>query len=414
VNCDRLARKVRVWVAFVLLQVAGSLVALAAGLPADAALPRVIRGALLELLPQSPTEPLQTLPVPLCLPTGNLDTLLPPQALNVFERVPLSDGPAFEASELTLMAQLRRLDKTLELSDPQLSEDQERDLQAARALLYQAGTRNDPSEVYKIYLSYETKERELLEKIRRTPDAGARAVLTRDLRDLRNDWEVYGRRDIISNALISIQRFGSGDARSLKNSWDATLHAEEVGDYSQLWDFVSSMSDWTAVTIPVPASSLAGSGVSVANTQGGYNQALPLEGVIELSFRVGVFHIPRPALAHPFLRSPRWRSTDSYVLSDGIPKDSPAELVPRAVTSLIVVKGLEIRFDSPNHWRGLARLMQASASVRAGSFPISGHGMSSFSSPGYIALSNPCIVGAFVAQVPKIPNPLPTDRWPWW
>jgi hypothetical protein len=409
-----MARTVKTWVSLMLLQAAGALVAHAADLPADAALPRVIRGALLDLLPQSPTEPLQTLPVPLCLPTGNLDTLLPQQVLSVFERVPLSDGPAFEASEPTLMTQLRRLEKTVELSDPQLSKEQERDLQAARALLYQAGTKNDPSEAYQTYLNYEKKEREILEKIRRTPDAGARALLTRDLRELRTDWEVYGRRDTISRALITSQQFGSGDARALRNSWAATLQSEQVGDYSHLWDFISNMADWSAVTIPVPSGILARSGVSVANMQGGYKRILPLEGVIEISFRVGVFRIPRPALAHPFLRSSNWRSTESYVLSDGVPKDSPAELVPRAVTSLIVVKGLEIRFDSPKNWRGLARVMQGTASVLAGGFPVSGHGISSFGSPGYIALSNPCVVGAFVAQVPKIPNTLPTDRWPWW
>jgi len=404
---------VRVFLVLLFIEAAFATYALAQP-PQSAALPRVFRSALLQLFPESPTEVVESLPQPLCLGSGIRNAKELNQQLGVFETVPRTAGSTFEAGPTTLMAQLRRLNQTIEISNPHLSASQEAEVERARNLLYAPGTRDTPTEPYRKYLDYQHRERDLSKKLAGAdPTTGGQAVLTQELLDLRRDWSLYGDRAELEHALNTLHQFGTADARALHDSWTLALQGDQVGDYAGILRLVANMDGWTALTVPV-GTQVANTATIVLNDHRRPRREIPLRGLAQISFRAAIYKVPRPALAHQFLLSPNWRSMDSFVLSDGLPTDSPSELVPRAVTSLVVVKGVEYRFEGETITADVIQAINAGADVTIGGFPAGGQSIASFTSPSYIATSNPCIVAALVALLPKIPNTSPTDRWPWW
>lgn len=377
-------------------------------IPPASGLLRLLRSRLLEL--QATTSvgiELQSLVPPIAVPSRFGSAVGIPSEVLQFERRPSADGPIYRAVAETISGQLIKLSEGIELSDPELSNAQVEDLNAARALLYLAGTKSEPSAKYNTYLEYKEKERDLVGRIAASSNGAVATNLRLELREVRRNWEVLGSKTEIERALNAIRLFGEDDAKSLLESWRGLLANSISGDYSGYIREIASLADWTVLSFSVKPEDLRGSKLVTAAG------AEDLAEITHIAMRLKVVPIRRPALAHPFLRSANWRNKESYVLSDGLDATGPAELLPRAATAVVLVKGLEFTFGSVNVWGKVAGSLKAGETLDLGGIPIDKNS-AFFASPQYLALAAPYVVAAYVAKLPKTPDPSPTDSWPWW
>jgi hypothetical protein len=334
-----------------------------------------------------------------------------------FDRIPAGPGvAAVDTLGLTsdeLLTQLRRLEETIELSEPELTRDQEASLASARALLYENARTQEPTQAHRTYLEFDKRYNGLRAQLTNATNAAERASLQLEMRTTEQDWNTYGRRLQIAQALDAVARFTPEQTGRLREAWRAALTASSGADYARVFPAIAGSSGWTALTVPVPADQSAGRMTLTKRNGSGPPVSQDLAGVAQLSMRVLVWRIPRPVLEHPFLRSPNWRSKQSFVLSDGLPISAPSELVPRVISALVLGKGLELTFSSDTSWQTVSQALATSDTVSLGGLTLKTPSAGSpFASPGYVGASAPFVLGVVVSEIPKIPNPSPNDDWP--
>ena len=181
----------------------------------------------------------------------------PPTEIAPFERVPNDLTPYFSSGGDSLLDRLQALDEDIELSTPPLTDEQKTLLVKARNLLYVDGVPPQPSQPYAKYLDFEKKAKTLSDAFAAATNVADRTNAQVELQTLIQDWEAFGQRLPISQALYIMSKYGIDQARDLRSSWQRTLSAAQVGDYSGIWDALLSTTEWSSVTVPVPAQQMS-------------------------------------------------------------------------------------------------------------------------------------------------------------
>jgi hypothetical protein len=393
---------------------------------ADAEVAMLVRQEIGKLLGIS-TDGVHLVPLssPIALPSTN-DASDTATILGQFERIPANSRETFFANDQsTLLDALKKLDENIEIKAPDLSASDRRAISDAQSLLYVDDLHLIKTDAYKNYLRYEQKFKDNAAALARASSSAERSGLLLEQRSISRDWDAIGQREQLSVAVRTIQLSSPESVKALKFSWEATLTPEGVGDYSAFWDQIASLNDWTSVSMTTAATQLEHATLRYGDSAAQAKESDVIEDLIQIAFKVRLFKIPRRALDHAFLRSSNWQNTKSYVLSNGSAKVNPEnkdnvrdkasspELAPRYVAALVLIKGLELRFNSTAKWRNLASLIQSNRYVEYGGLPIKVSAQAPpFTSPNYLAVLSPYIFEVVVRDVPKIPNPNPSDQWP--
>ena len=343
-----------------------------------------------------------------------LSGAVPPNELKQFDYVPQEPTDRFASRPDPILAQLKLLDQNIELTTAILSPEQQDSLKKAGALLYTGGILTSKSKEYERYLEFESKYLDLRKALIAATNSAERTNIQLQLADTEKDWEVFGKRTEIRQAIDTVSKYSTDKVKDLQKSWEAILVPAGVSDYSKFWDTLALSSDWTAITATLTSQQLQG--LTLRTSSGGKSDSTPIAGITQISFKFRVFSIPRAALEHQFLRSPNWRNTRSFVLSDGnAQKTTTAELVPRIVAALLVIKGVEIVFNSAEAWTAVANGLAKNTDVALGGLPIKGVGIPTpYLSPKYLSTAQPFVISAIVSDLPQIPATDPTSTWTWW
>lgn len=353
------------------------------------------------------------LSAPLLLPAmTDSDPLL--SQLRQFESVPVTSAGTFAPEGRTLLDALKTLDADIEIKAPALSPEQKHAVEDAKRLLYVDSFKFIRTDAYSNFLDYEQKYNDIMNRMSKASTTAEKSGIALEQRSLLRDWDVIGQRNQISAALRTIKSSSPEEVNKLRSSWELTLTPTGVGDYSTFWEQIAALNDWTAISISVSPMQLQGALLRAGDSATHIATEKSAAGLVEISLKVRLFRIPRRALDHPFLRSPNWQNKKSYVLSDGSPIDSAAELAPRYVAALVLVKGLELRFASPTDaWTDVARALRANSYVELGGLPLRNEaGPPPYTSPNYISVSGPYAISVVIRDVGKVPNPTPSDEWP--
>lgn len=347
----------------------------------------------------------------LFLPSTAEDSV-PVSLLNPFDRVPIKSSGVFQPGPRSLLDALKILDADIEIKAPDLSDAQKKAADEASHLLYVDSFHIIKTDAYKKYLDYQNRYQDLVERLKKA-GANERSGLILEQQSILSDWNIDGQRSKIAAAISTAQQLSADKVKSLKESWETQITPEGVGDYSKLWDQVASLSDWTALSVTTSPAQLQGSLLRAGDSAAQLKIEKACAGLAQISMKVRVFKIPRRAFEHPFLQSSNWQNKKSYVLSDGNPTDTDAELVPRYVTALILVKGLELRFSSISDWREVSSALQTYKYVELGGLPLrTDQGIAPYTSPNYVASATPFLIDVVIREVGKVPNPDPSDNWP--
>jgi len=363
----------------------------------------------------------QAIPMAALQPTQRIQLVVPGQVLlaasqsqfEIFNRVPLTGDGAFLPRREDVLSQLKVLDSNVEISPLSLSSDQRQSLLEARRLLYIDALQVLKTRDYERYLEYEGKYVKLKSSLDAASSPAERSSLQQQVAIARQDWDTYGNRAVISQALDTVARYGEDKSKQLREDWSKSLTPEGIGDFSQFWQIFSSTTDWISISI---SSQLLDPSQSFSVTTSSGTTQLPPRSITQISFQYRFYKIPRRSLTHPFLQTRNWRNSKSYVLSDGLAADSPSELLPRVVTSLLVVKNLEIIFEPSSSWQLVDQALAKDPTVTLSGLALKSQNKTvAVSLPNYLLVATPFIAGAVVSDVPQIPATGPSDSWPlWW
>ncbi len=188
------------------------------------------------------------------------------------------------------------------------------------------------------------------------------------MRNTEQDWNTYGQRLRISQALDT----RCPDSARIKPRASARHGIQRSVLRAALTMCACSQRSpgrrgWTALTLPVPADQSRGR-IILTRQSGGARScfAKPLRRRARSRCECSSGAFRDSVLDHAFLRSPNWRSKQSFVISDGLATSAPSELVPRVISALVIAKGLELTFSSEDSWRTVAQALATSDSVSLG------------------------------------------------
>lgn len=327
-----------------------------------------------------------------------------------FDRVPNDNRISFSTRSENIFDQAKLLAKGIEITNPLLTKEQKEAVEAARKLLF-TGSGSVKSETYRRYLDYEKTHFALHAELVKASNPAERTNILMKITTNDQDWAAYGKKLEVSQAIATVSKYSSDQVSDLHANWKTLLESPASGSpFDKLWENLASSSDWSSVTTTLPAQSPVL--LSWQSGAGGKTDTRALTGAIQLSFKWRYFHIPRPVFDHPFLRASNWRNKNSFVLSDGNQKTNPAELVPRLVASVMLVKGLELSFASMDAWRAVSDVLSKNGTVTFGGLPLRGAKVAgAFTSPRYISTPQPLVVAAIIHEMPQIPTTDPNAAW---
>lgn len=300
-------------------------------------------------------------------------------------------------SDTQIGSTLKQLLADIEFGTRTLSASEQASYDAALALLY--GDDGKPSSLYANYLDYERRYEELAVQLAAETNAAARASLQTRMRQIEQDWSLFGSRAEVQAALLQQRYLAPTDADAELRRFRQLVDEYHPPSLAALEQRLQQ-SDWLRVS----GSSQELSGIEPVLSAGVLKVKLP--PVVRISFDVSVVELSRVVLADPLITGTNWRLKSGLVLSDGnAAVDAPEELMPRVNSSAVVVKNLELLFASD--------LPMESASAVAKFRPATLDGMPIVTEQSAavamqrrtITVTGPMVVGVFVDDLIKSPNP---------
>ncbi|WP_282680798.1 hypothetical protein [Rhizobium leguminosarum] len=324
-------------------------------------------------------------------------------SLDKFDAVPAVDGTIAKASA-SIKASLEGLVKAgIEIGKMQLSDSDSATLELAKKAVVDPET-GAPTQAYAAYVDYRDRYGKALARLQAETNEAAKVGIQAELQALRNDWSLFGSKVEIEAALAQIDALNQTTNLSVYEDWTAKI-TDYRSEVAESLNASLRASNWTRVS--VSSTDLAEVVVKLEAD----GKTLELPSLARVSFDVGVNPVHRSLFEHPFFQDRYWRSKSGVVLSDGATTDDPAELLPRVISGLVVVRNLELLFKEKISEAALDRLSKAKKSSLSG-IPLSNI---STGSPAFqdfsISTSTPIIIGAAIGSLAKIPNPKIGLQW---
>lgn len=348
------------------------------------------------------------LPMPITVPNWLKGATDFGNTLRQLDTVPSRDGRLPPPGTPTLLELAKRVSETVELSARTPGAGERAELEAARRFLF-AGGSNTPSPVYARYISFKQQYDEAVAAFSQERNEAQRQILRSRISNIERDWELFGRRSEVDSALQTVSRLDDPPHTEGLASWRALIERGTLMPVDSLAGAVASGS-WVRLSLSSAEVRLPLS-LSVVRRQGG-PQDIQLPPPAQLSLEFTVFEIPRPALAHAFLDDRTWRSRDGLLLSDGDPNsDTSAELMPRFVSHLVLIRNLEVTFERDLD-DSVGRALQGDESILLSGYPLrSGSGAALVFQPRAIFVGNPAILAIGITNLRRTPNPNPDRQW---
>lgn len=328
----------------------------------------------------------------------------------LFDRVPASGASLFltDPKAPTISEILAKIIPLIQLGKVVLTQEEEQEVRDATNFLYENGDHNKPSAKYAKYLDFQSRYNALTKSLQSATSAAEKANIQTQISILERNWSLSGYREDVDSNLNILASKGGEDTAAIKADWVATVKASKSGDYGQVWPALARFNDWviTNASLPQPTHKIPLLSKGAKSEQWSQVQ---ISEPTQLAMRICRVGITRPALEHPFFRSRQWKINGAWVLSDGNPlRDVDSELMPRIVSELVLVKGIEIVLGSEEDWKIIATALKNSAEVKLGGLPIQHQAKKGYYlAPKMLALIQPYVIGVVISAVPKIPDPLP-------
>jgi hypothetical protein len=302
-----------------------------------------------------------------------------------------------------------------ELGYVSLSTEQQERLKKAQEVLYSDPGADMPSKKLARFRKWKTDREKLLEEIRAASnDVAKQLSLNQRLQTVDQDYRLIGEKEQVEAALEIVDRSASQarlfqpQLEQLKTQNSANT---QIASCRRLFETVSSSSGWVRVTLDAKTLQELSATEAILNIQGGQNKKFSLS-LKSISFQVLLAKIEQPSLAGDIMGNRAWRRKDKRVLSLGGAENDSNELLPRYVSDALVLRDLDMYFESNPNYAGFSEAMDTSSAGAIGGLPLrfSSSG-SSYSIIDHIYIPSPIIVAVIVTRTQKVPNQAPDLNW---
>jgi hypothetical protein len=313
--------------------------------------------------------------------------------LREFDGIPTAAGDGKFEQGGSLPERLESIAGIIEFSSLSLSPEEKTEVRDAQKVLYFDFLNLIPSEAYIAYSKYKDQYDQANSELSGAPTQQRPLILGR-MRQIERDWTLFGHRSDVDSALSILQKYQTGNAAASSKEWLSSLPDSASTNAAPLAD-AFQRTDWIKVTKADDTIRKRGSltvGQSVSD----------VPALSRLSLEFQIVKVNRPALQNAFLADRTWRLKNGEVLSGGA-----NALVPRYISSLLLVRNVEMVFD--------AEIKQASFAGVANSPTVSIDNLTVRSDnrgclvyqAKYFRSCTTSILGYVVSHLPLIPNPDP-------
>jgi hypothetical protein len=331
------------------------------------------------------------------------------ETLARFDTVPAPDG-TFPTNSVSIPQILKSIGSDVELGRRELTESDKDTLKRAQDLLYLDPATKEPTAAYLEYLAFEKKYNSLKMQFDSETNEAARIGLRAQMDALKQNWEIFGRRSEMENALAIVASLTPNEGDQLYASWLQTVDQGSSLEPRDLSTLLGAP-NWVHISFTPRPDSLDSRLAELGRAKLTLGNGGMLR-ITTVSFDFARFNIRRRILDHPFLGETNWRLKDQRLLSDGDPATTDgSELLPRVVDQLILIRNIEIHFSPDLPLQARDALMKQPTAVVAGLVLANRASSRVVYQPGYIGTAQSIIIALAIKDLPRIPNPSPSQRW---
>jgi hypothetical protein len=324
--------------------------------------------------------------------------------LSSYDGVPDPKGNLPKAGSKSIKELLAQFQDSVEIGQRPVSEEQKADLSEAKNTLYKNVDKKTPTPKYTKYLKYRADMETATTQLAAADPASRPALLVK-IQQLDSDWSVFGSREEIDAALAVLDASGQTNSQTSYQSWKVMVADGKVTDAAK---FLNGLyrSSWLRASFA--SDKLSSLNVALVNLESGKKIEINLS---RIAFDYAIIDIDRLELNHQFLSDTTWRTKSGFVLSDGNDAaDTPSEVLPRYVSSLIVVKNLEL-FLTNDLDAGRMKELVAGNSAEISGIPFLAGGEAAVLQTKFIEIAAPVVIGYGWKALDKIPNTEPGLIW---
>lgn len=305
---------------------------------------------------------------------------------------------------------------SFELGFRRLNSDETSRLAKAYAVLYDdPDTREQPTKKYGGYRDWMAKRRALLIAIENEANTPRKLSLNQELNLLDQDYKLIGDKEQLEAAIEIVRKYSTEAplfADQLKTYRQSTSTAADAIARARLFGKIASPAAWVRIASDAGTAGLSGPIEVILQLDAGQSMKFRVP-IRWLSLQAVVCPVDQPLVNADVFGNRAWRRRDQKVLSDGKWDNPDAKPLPYFMTSILVIRDLEIEFDrqAPDFAQLSAQFDRAtSASIGGIVVPFTGPG-SGFVLPGRLYSPRPIVVAGVVTVPAPVPNSLPDLDW---
>jgi hypothetical protein len=302
------------------------------------------------------------------------------------------------------------------LGERTLDDDAKKRLSKALSILYKdPDTRSMPTKNYERYRQWQDKRAELLKAIQAAATAADKISLNQKLIDEDQDYAILGQKEQIETA-IEVLTKSTSDAPSFQAQFkkirELATPEQDVISHGQFLKRVGSPSAWVRIATTVESAKLPVNVEVTIIAEGGVQQSFVVP-TVWISYQAIHVRLDQPLLTADILGNRAWKRRDGRVLSNGaVGMENPGS-IPNFVSSVLVIRDLEIEFDVKSEpYEKFATALGDAAKATIGNVPVDFRGPgAAYLLPGRLYSPRPVAIAAIIAVPARLPNPVDDLVW---
>lgn len=290
-----------------------------------------------------------------------------------------------------------------------LDENAKTRLATALSILYaDPDIRSKPTNIYARYRMWQEQRAEIIKLMQVAPTAGDKVSLNQKLIDLDQDYSLLGQKERIETAIEVVSKTTS-DAPNFQTHFqkirELATPEQDVVPHAQLLKRVGSPAAWARIASNVEAANLPATIDVAAGLDGGSQQSFSIP-IIWISCQAIHARLDQPLLSADILGNRAWKRRDGRVLSTGTVGVENAGSIPNYVSSVLIVRDLEIEFDTKSDaYEKVANVLSTASRATIGKIPVDFRGPgAAYLLPGRLYIPRPTVIAIVIATPSRLPN----------